>query len=62
MLEKVAKKLSDFNKLNEFVESIKPDIDYFDKYGDPIGSLANYSILERISTEFKKLEQGMENK
>ena len=55
------KRLSDFNKLEEFVQSIKEDIDYFNKYGDPIGSHANYSILEKISKKFHRLQQDTEN-
>ena len=42
--------------LNEFVDKVSPDIDYFDQYG-VIGSGPENDALKRISKAFKELKK-----
>jgi hypothetical protein len=42
--------------INKFIIDVEPDILYFDKYGDTVGSKPNYDSMRRISEAFKQLK------
>ena len=41
--------------LTEFIEDVKPEIDYFREYGDIISMQPNYHSMKKISESYDKL-------
>ena len=44
------------NGLQEFINSVEPDLKYFDKYGEIGSAYPHYDAMQRISTAYKQLK------